>query len=114
MSETHRELVPNDVAVILRPKFEEDGKWHGEFEVLVTGFGPITMTKEQMDDMIGMGVLLASVVPYMEHDPEFVDKLGKFCNEFYGDIDFNYNPNHNSFGGEFTLTPDTKTEGGMQ
>lgn len=114
MSETHRELIPNDVAVILRPKFEEDNKWHGEFEVLVTGFGPITMEKEQMDDMIGMGVILASVVPLMEKEPELAERIMQFCNDFYGDIDLAYDPKHDSFGNKMTLTADTKTEGGMQ
>ena len=42
--ENKSDLRPNDVAVILRPTFD-DGEWSGGFDVLVSGFGPITITK---------------------------------------------------------------------
>jgi hypothetical protein len=109
-----KQLKPNDVAVILRPTFE-NGEWTQEFEVLVTGFGPITMKKEDMDQMIGMGVLLASVIPLMDTDEEFTKMVTDHCHKFYGDLgEFEYNPEHDSFNDKFTLSADTKTHGGIQ
>ncbi len=106
------DLRPNDVAVILRPTFEND-EWVGGFEVLVSGFGPITIAKENMDDMIGMGVLLASVIPFMEEHEEIAKQVMEYCSEFYGDVgEFEYDPNHDSFGDSLVLTEATKTVGG--
>ncbi len=108
------EVKPNDVAVILRPTIE-DGQWHGSFEVLVSGFGPITLSKEQMDDMIGMGVLLASVVPFMEKHEDVAEQIMEHCNECYSEFgEISYDPNHNSFGDSFVLTEETITQGGKQ
>lgn len=113
--ELHKELQPNDVAVILRPLIDEEGNWLGEYEVLVTGFGPVTMTREQMDDMIGMGVLLASVVPLMGKDEKIAEAIMNHCNEFYGEIGtFAYDTSFNSFEENTTLTVNTKVIGGMQ
>ena len=115
MSETKTSLKPNDVAVILRPTFE-DGEWVGSFEVLVSGFGPVTMKREDMDNLIGMGVLLASVIPLMEKDEELAQRATDHCNEFYGEFgDIEYNPAHDSFADvdtEFSI--DTKCTGGVQ
>jgi hypothetical protein len=109
-----KQLKPNDVAVILRPTFE-NGEWTQEFEVLVSGFGPIAMKKEDMDQMIGMGVLLASVIPLMDTDEEFSKMVTDHCHKFYGDLgEFEYNPEHDSFNDKFTLSADTKTHGGIQ
>jgi hypothetical protein len=113
--ELHKELQPNDVAVILRPLIGEDGKWVGEYEVLVTGFGPVTMTRDQMDDLIGMGVLLASVVPLMGKDEKVAEMIMDHCNEFYGDIGtFTYDTDFNSFEDSDVLSVNTKVVGGMQ
>jgi hypothetical protein len=114
-NELHKELKPNDVAVILRPTVDDDGKWMGEYEVLVTGFGPVTLTRTEMDDMVGMGVLLASVVPLMAKDEKVAEIIMDHCNDFYGDIGtFSYDPDFDSFKDGQALTPDTKVVGGMQ
>lgn len=79
------ELKPNDVAVVLRPTVV-DGKWAGSFDVMVSGIGPITLTDVEMDQMIGMGVLLASVVPLMEHDKEIACQIIDYCNKNYSEV----------------------------
>lgn len=106
------ELKPNDVAIILRPNIQ-NGKWEGDFEVLVSGFGPITLSKEHMDDMIGMGVLVASVVPFMEEHEHIAKQIMEYCSKYYSHLgELAYDPNHNSFGDAFVLTEDTITHGG--
>lgn len=79
------ELKPNDVAVILRPTIV-DGNWAGSFDVMVSGIGPITIKPVDMDQLIGMGVLLASVVPLMEHDKEIACQIIDYCNKNYSDV----------------------------
>jgi hypothetical protein len=108
------ELRPNDVAIILRPTIQ-DGMWAGDFEVLVSGFGPVTLKKEHMDDMIGMGVLVASVVPFMEEHEDIAKQIMEYCSKYYGDVgEVVYDPNHDSFSDTFVLTADTVTQGGKQ
>jgi hypothetical protein len=108
------ELRPNDVAIILRPTIQ-DGMWAGDFEVLVSGFGPVTLKKEHMDDMIGMGVLIASVVPFMEEHEDIAKQIMEHCDKYYSHVaEVEYDPNHNSFSDTFVLTADTVTQGGKQ
>jgi len=114
MSEPKISLKPNDVAVILRPSFE-DGEWTKTFEVLVTGFGPVTMKPDDMDNLIGMGVLLASVVPLMEKDEEFARKAADHCNEFFGEFgELEYNSVPDSIDADMEISIDTKCVGGVQ
>jgi hypothetical protein len=112
MNEDKTSLKPNDVAVILRPSFD-DGVWDGGFEVIVSGFGPVTMKREDMDNLIGMAVLLASTVPLMEKDEEFSQKATDHCNEFYSEFgELEYNLDHDSFGDGLNIN--TKCAGGTQ
>lgn len=115
------DLQPNDVAIILRPHVGKDGEWDQTYEVIISGFGPVTISKEAMDDMIGMAVLLASVVPLMESNEEVAAEIMEHCNKFYAHnaIGVNYDMNHNSFAGllDKDLIPfdiNTPTVGGVQ
>jgi hypothetical protein len=107
------QIKPNDIAVILRPNHKSGVEWDGDFEVLVSGFGPVTMGKEDIDKLIAMGVLLASVFPFMEKNVDIAHQIMEHCNKFYGDVgEVDFDLNHNSFSDEFVLTPDTATIGG--
>jgi len=46
------QIKPNDIAVILRPNHQSGVEWDGDFEVLVSGFGPVTMSKDDIDKLI--------------------------------------------------------------
>ena len=107
------DLKPNDIALILRPTIE-NGEYTNSFQVLVSGFGPLTISRDDADNLIGMAMILASVIPHMEQDAALADKLVEYCGKCFADVgDFAYNPDHDSFGdGSFTI--DTKTIGGMQ
>jgi len=106
-------LKPNDIALILRPTIV-DGEYANNFQVLVSGFGPITIAQDDIDNLLGMAMILASVIPHMEKDSDLADKLVEYCGKCFAEIgDFAYNADHDSFGdGSFTI--DTKTIGGMQ
>jgi hypothetical protein len=111
--ESSTSLKPNDIALILRPTIV-DGKYQNNFQVLVSGFGPLTISEDDVNNLIGMATILASVIPHMEEDEALANKLVEYCGKMFGDIgDISYNANHDSFGdGSFTIN--TKTVGGVQ
>jgi DNA-directed RNA polymerase subunit L len=82
--------------------------------VLVSGFGPLTISEDDINNLIGMATILAATVQYMEEDEQLANKLVEYCGKMFGDVgDFFYNADHDSFGdGNFTI--DTKTVGGIQ
>jgi hypothetical protein len=106
-------LKPNDIALILRPTIV-DGKYQNNFQVLVSGFGPLTISEDDINNLIGMATILAATIQHMEEDEELANKLVEYCGKMFGDIgDISYNANHDSFGdGSFTIN--TKTVGGVQ
>ena len=97
-------LRPNDVCVVLRPSVIQKGnEWDKSFEVLVSGFGPITIPEEDMQQLILMGMMLACCIPMMNDDNELFDKISKYCEERFGDV---------TAGTQITAF--TQTVGGMQ
>lgn len=111
--ESSTSLKPNDIALILRPTIE-NGEYTKSFQVLVSGFGPLTISREDADNLIGMAMILAATVQYMQEDDKLADKLVAYCGKVFADVgDFAYNPDHDSFN-EGIFTVDTKTVGGMQ
>jgi hypothetical protein len=49
----------------------------------------------------------------MEEHEEIAKQVMEYCSEFYGDVgEFEYDPNHDSFGDSLILTEHTKTVGG--
>lgn len=102
-------LLPNDVVVILRPTIV-DNEWNGSFDVMVSGIGPVTISSDDMDKMVGMGVVLASVVPLLEKDKETAQTILAHCNEHYSELgDFTYDEPFNG-----VLNKDTTCTGGVQ
>lgn len=113
-------LQPNDVAVILRPEIE-DGRWIGNFEVNIGGFGPVSLNEKDMQDLVGLAVLIASCITKMEEDIEFTRALMEHCATRHGGhvemaSEVAYDPNHDSFSDsdDIMLTDDTKCVGGLQ
>lgn len=105
---------PNDVAIILRPTLEDDQDWNGNFEIIISGFGPMTMSEENARELISMAMLVASIIPMMEKDEKLTERVMAECAKYYGDpadVDFQDNKIIDS---EYTLTVNSKTVGGMQ
>jgi hypothetical protein len=50
-------LKPNDIALILRPTIV-DGVYQKHFQVLVSGFGPLTISEDDVNNLIGMATIL--------------------------------------------------------
>ena len=111
--ESSTSIKPNDIALILRPTVV-DGVYTKSFQVLVSGFGPLTISRDDTDNLIGMAMILAATIQHMEEDEKLADKLVAYCGKVFADVgDFAYDSDHDSFSdGSFTV--DTKTVGGMQ
>jgi hypothetical protein len=112
---TPDQIEANDVAIVLRPNYNGVDKWSGDYQVLISGFGPFTLPEENVRELISLAMLLASSVALMEKDATYAEKLMKECIELYGganDIDINELNNVND--DSFMLSSTTKTFGGMQ
>lgn len=112
---TPDQIEPNDVAIVLRPDYNGVGKWNGNYQVLISGFGPFTLPEENVREMVSLAMLLASAVALMEKDASFAEKLMGECASLYGsanDIDINELNSVND--DSFVLSNTTKTFGGMQ
>jgi hypothetical protein len=107
------QLQPNDVAVIFRPHIEANKPWDGSYEVLINGHGPYTLSDEDREDLIGTAMLVASVVPFMEENQEFAEKLIEFCNQEYADMG-EFTLNSEQVTDDFTLTEATRCVGRKQ
>jgi hypothetical protein len=105
---------PNDVAVVLRPVIK-DGTCNGDFELMVSVVGPITLPQEEIRTLVSIASLLASAVPLMEESKPFTELLMKKCEEIYEDGGYVL---MNEVVVDQTkteaLTEDTKTVGGIQ
>ena len=102
-------IKPNDVVVILRPDFKEGQEWHGNFELIIGGYGPVTMPEDAMRDLVSTAMLLATSVPLMEQDIKYTEKLMALCMKVYGDAD---DVMISTIDGDFSIN--TKCVGGMQ
>jgi len=112
---TPDQIEANDVAIVLRPNYNGVDKWSGDYQVLISGFGPFTLPEQNVRELISMAMLLASAVALMEKDVKYTEKLMKVCADLYGsgdDIDINELNSVND--DSFVLSSTTKTFGGMQ
>jgi hypothetical protein len=112
---TPNQIEPNDVAIVLRPDYNGVDKWNGNYQVLISGFGPFTLPEENVREMISLAMLLASSVSLIEKDVTYAEKLFKECSTLYcspNDIDIN--ELNNVTDESFMLSSTTKTFGGMQ
>lgn len=107
-------IYPNDVAVILRPDYKEGTDWNGGFEIIIAGFGPVTMPEDSMRDLVGMAMLIATTVPMMEKDEKLTEQVMTACAEYYGDPDNVMVDSDDVADDGFVLSADTKTVGDMQ
>ena len=105
---------PNDVAIILRPDYKEGEEWSGNFEILISGFGPVTMPPESIRELISMAMLIATIVPMMEQDEKLTEQVMEACAKYYGEPDAVVVDDNTVIDDDYMLTQWSKTVGGMQ
>jgi len=71
----------NDVVVILRPELDDEGNYDGNFKIIHSVAGPVTMQPTHVYDMSCHAILMSLVL-------EFVEQGGKpLADEFAAYID---------------------------
>jgi hypothetical protein len=113
MDPTEYPLKPNDVALVLRPIVTDDNEWDGNFEVFITGAGPVTITEENTRDLISMAMLVATTISMMEEDVDLTEKIMTECTKLYGDADDVDIQNMIATEEGLSLTVNSKTVGGV-
>jgi hypothetical protein len=105
-------LMPNDVAVVLRPHCKKGEKWDGSFQVLLSGIGPVSMDEEDFTSLVHIGMIIATTVQLIDEDPTLADR-------FLDRVKANYDQSaldelDDVKDAEFVLSKYTKTIGGVQ
>lgn len=105
-------LMPNDVAIVLRPHLTKGKDWEGNFQVLISGVGPVTMNEDDFQSLIHIAMLLAAGVPLMDEDHTIADKFIAKAKELYQNSAVDELEDVKD--SNFLLSKYTKTIGGVQ
>ncbi len=109
-----QEIKPNDVIIILRPTIKDDG-WAGEYTLMLTAIGPLSIGVEDARKLLSAALMIASTASLMEIDNEVAEKVRAHCEVTLGIPDEEtIIPNLTTFDTSFTLTEGTPTTGGVQ
>jgi hypothetical protein len=105
-------LKPNDVAVVLRPHYKKGEKWDGNFQVMISGVGPVTMDEDDFASLVHIGMIIAATVPLIDEDPALADRFIEKVKAIYNQSAINELEDVKD--AEFVLSKYTKTIGGVQ
>lgn len=105
-------LMPNDVAVVLRPHYKEGEKWKGDFQVLISGVGPVSMDEEDFASLVHIGMVIAATVQLIDEDAALADRFLEKVKSMYNQSAMDELEDVKD--AEFVLSKYTKTIGGVQ
>lgn len=105
-------LMPNDVAVVLRPHYTKGKKWEGDFQVLISGVGPVTMDEEDFASLVHIGMVIAATVQLIDEDAALADRFLEKVKSMYNQSALDELEDVKD--AEFVLSKYTKTIGGVQ
>ena len=105
-------LKPNDVALVLRPHYKAGEKWNGDFQVMISGVGPVTMSEEDFSSLIRIAMIIATSVQLIDEDPTLADRFLEKVKERYNQSALEELDDVKD--AEFVLSKYTKTIGGVQ
>jgi hypothetical protein len=63
----------NDVVVIIRPKLDSKGNYDGDFSIIHSISGPITIDPADMHDVASVGLIMALMLLWMEENEEVAE-----------------------------------------
>lgn len=105
-------LMPNDVAVVLRPHYTKGKNWEGDFQVLISGVGPVTMDEEDFASLVHIGMVIAATVQLIDEDAALADRFLEKVKSMYNQSALDELEDVKD--AEFVLSKYTKTIGGVQ
>lgn len=96
-------IQPNDVTLIFRP-LVEDGEWTGQFQILISAFGPATLHQEVFEELVSVAMLAATSISYLEKNQILADEIIKHGEEnlkesLSAEVDFILSSNTKTYGG---------------
>jgi hypothetical protein len=56
----------NDVVIVLRPDLDAEGKYDGDFKVIHSVIGPVTMQAEHVYDMACLALIMSLMLEFVE------------------------------------------------
>jgi hypothetical protein len=105
-------LKPNDVALVIRPHYKVGEKWDGNFQVMISGVGPVSMSEEDFGSLVHIAVVIATSVELIDEDPSLADRFLTRVKERYNQSAID--ELNDVKDAEFVLSKYTKTIGGVQ
>jgi hypothetical protein len=108
------DVQPNDVAIIFRPLLEEGKEWDGEYTVMLTGFSPVSMNKEDFNILVNVAAVIASVVSLIEHNEQVRNIVLAHYAQFSANNNNYLSSTTENFKDDFVLDANTETIGKMQ
>lgn len=75
----------NDVVVIIRPKLENDGKYVGNFNIIHTISGPVTINPADMHDVASVGLIMSLLLLWIEENKEAAEYFEEFVEKHHLD-----------------------------
>jgi len=111
---SYQKLMGNDVAIIFRPFFTEGEEWSGEYQVLLSVVGPVTMSQEDVNKLMSVASVVSSTVHLMETNEEACQTILENYDKNFGEEEQVFSPISEEYTDDFILTADTETYGGKQ
>lgn len=75
----------NDVVVIIRPKLDRNGEYDGDFSIIHSISGPITIDHADMHDVASVGLIMALMLLWMEENEEVAEYFEKYVEKHHLD-----------------------------
>jgi len=113
---TELEFKPNDVIIIFRPNISDDNNWNGNYNIFISGIGPLTLSEDEIGTLVSSAMLTASCAKLLETDEDLAEKAYNHCKESFGDIEYTSSApiQLSLFDEEYFLNENTPTIGGVQ
>lgn len=69
----------NDVVIVLRPDLDDEGKYGGDFKVIHSVTGPVTMQAEHVYDLACLALIMSLMLEFVEKsDKPLTDEFAAF------------------------------------
>jgi hypothetical protein len=78
MSTPENETTHSSFAIVLTPEFNEDKTWNGAVEIHIEEDNQNDLDADQLEQIRSVSGLLATCLPLMEQDPEFLEYVQNF------------------------------------
>jgi hypothetical protein len=75
----------NDVVVIIRPKLDSGGEYDGDFSIIHTISGPITINPADMHDIASVGLIMSLLLLWIEENEDVAEYFEKYVEKHHLD-----------------------------